>query len=153
MTIKEKINKCYEFFKTLGKELGDDYEVLASINKDKKYTSLYLCPKGTKDQVTYYGKPMNSFRVSTHWNWRAPLKKCDKENYIQCLNVDLPFAKKRNGEGESSDPIMAEQVAVIGVDGKYHAVFGEVFDRKTREWKWLEVDPKEIAAKYTMTEA
>lgn len=148
MTIKEKTNKCYEFFKALGKELGDEYEVLASVAKDKRQTSLYLCPKGTKDQVTYYGKPMNSFRVATHWNWRAPLKKCDKENYIQCLNVDLPFAKKRNGEGEASDPIMAEQVAVIGEDGKYHAIFGEVFDRKAREWKWLEADPKEVAANY-----
>lgn len=148
MTIKEKIDACYTFFKALGKELGDEYEVLASINKDTRFNSLYLCPKGTRDQVTYYGKPLNSFRVSTHWNWRASLEKCKNEKYIQCLNVDLPFARKRKAEGEASDPIIAEQVAVIGEDGKYHAIFGEVFDRKEREWKWIEADPKEVAANY-----
>jgi hypothetical protein len=148
MTITEKIKACEAFIKALAEELKDDYELVAAFEKDKRGSDKYLVPKGSAEEITYYGKPMNSFRCSTHWNWRAPLIKCNKENYIQCLNTDLPFAKKRNAEGESSDPIMAEQVAVIGEDGKYHAIYGEVFDRKKREWKWLEADPKEIVATY-----
>lgn len=148
MTITEKIKACETFIKALAEELKDDYELVAAFEKDKRGSDKYLVPKGSAEEITYYGKPMHSFRCSTHWNWRAPLVKCNKENYIQCLNSDLPFAKKRNGEGEASDPIMAEQVAVIGVDGKYHAVYGEVFDRKARKWKWLEADPKEVVANY-----
>lgn len=149
MTINEKIRACNDFLMSLAEELKDaGYEMYWAFDKKRKSSDKYLILKGTENEITYYGKPVNSFRFSTHWNWRAPLKKCDKENYIQCLNVDLPFAKKRKEEGGESDPIMAEQVAVVGEDGKYHAVFGEVFDRKAREWKWLETDPKEVAADY-----
>ena len=152
MTIKEKIRACEDFMKALTEELGETYELVAAFEKDKRGSDKYLVPKGTTDQITYYGKPADSFRCSTHWNWRETLEKCNQENYIQCLNVDLPFAKKRKDECEASDPIMAEQVAVIGADGKYHAGFGEVFDRKKREWHWLEADPKDIAMKYAKFE-
>lgn len=148
MTIKEKIKACDNFTKALTNELGDDYDLIAAFNKQKPGSDKYLAPKGTEDQITYYEKPANSFRCSTHWNWRESLEKCNKENYIQCLNNDLPFAKTRKEDGGPSEYIKAEQVAVIGEDGKYYAVFGEVFNRKKREWKWLEADPKEVASNY-----
>lgn len=148
MTINEKIRACEAFLLALAEELKDDYELVAAFENRKKGSDKYLVPKGTEEQITYYGKPNDSFRCSTHWNWRETLEKCNKENYIQCLNVNLPFAKKRKAEGEPSDPILAEQVAILGKDGKYHAVFGEIYDRKTREWQWLNADPKEVAQQY-----
>ena len=82
---------CMAFFEELSNELPN-YTVVGSCNKD---SSLYLVPNGTEDEITYYSKPAKSFRISDHWNWYANTKKCDNERYIQCLCVDLPYAKRR----------------------------------------------------------
>lgn len=146
MTINEKIRKCNSFFYRLAEVLKDNYTVFYPFAKNgKKGSDKYLLIKGTEDYVTYYEKPAMSFRCSTHWNWYEKMEKCNKEHYIQCLNVDLPFAKKRPQPGEASHKIAAEQVAFVGNDGKYHAVYGEIFDRKTRTWHWMETDPKDVA--------
>ena len=142
MTIEEKMAKCSEFFCKLAEELRDSYEVLESCNAD---FSKYLVPNGTSDQVTYEGKPDKSFRISDHWNWYANVRKCPNPNYIQCLSVDLPWARKRMEEGRPSKPITGVQIALIGDDGKYHVVYGECYNRKTKEWSWVENNPKEVA--------
>lgn len=121
----------------------DTYEEVGSCNAD---STLYLVPDGTANQISYTSKPEKSFRVSDHWNWFANLKKCPYEKYIQCLSVDLPFAKKRPANGMASKPINAVQVSVIGKDGKYHAVYGEVFNRKTKTWGWIESNPLDVIA-------
>ena len=133
---------CTKFFEELSNELRNTYIVVQSCNKD---FSKYLVPIGTEDQITYESKPSRSFRISDHWNWYANTKKCSNPNYVQCLSVDLPWAKRRPEEGKASVPVKAIQVSVIGEDNKYHVVFGERFDRKTKQWSWVASDPKEVA--------
>lgn len=135
MTFAEKKLACNQFFNELASALCDSYEIIASCNAD---FSRYLVPIGTVSQITYYGKPKKSFRVSDHWNWYANTQKCENPNYIQCLSVDMPWAKKRPSEGKASKPITGIQVSLVGDDGKYHVIFGERYDRKKREWTWVE---------------
>ena len=142
MTNELKMDLCKNFFEHLAEILREDYEMLGSCNND---SSVYLVPKGTEEQVTYYGKPRKSFRFSDHWNWYSSLKKCDKEHYIQCLSMDMPRAKERPVPWKASKPIFGIQVCMIGEDGKYHHVFGEKYDRKTKKWSWVENDPLDVA--------
>lgn len=142
MTRNEKMIACEVFFEKIQKKL-DGYVVVKSCNAD---SSAYLVPDGTENDISYYGKPAKSFRISDHWNWRSSLTKCTWQNYIQCWSVDVPYARKREVEGKSTKPRFAAQVAVIGDDGKYHAVYGEIFDRKTKTWKWLNGTVEEALA-------
>lgn len=141
MDKERKVSMCEEFYGKLCDLLKDSHVNLESCNKD---ISRYLIPIGTEEKVTYYGKPEKSFRISDHWSWYANVNKCNNENYIQCLNVDLPWARRRAAEGKPSKPVNAVQVAVIGDDGKYHAVFGEVYDRKTKTWGFVTADPEDV---------
>ncbi len=136
MTRKEKETACIEFFNALADALKETYEVVASCNND---ISAYLIPKGSIDKLSYYGKPELSFRVSDHWNWFSNLKKCDIPNYVQCMSMDMPWARRREEESKSTKPRYGIQVAIFGKDGRYHHVYGEKFDRRTKEWSW-EVD-------------
>ena len=129
------MSKCLEFFNDLAESLSKTHEIIKSPNND---STLYLVPKGTKDELSYYGKPANSYRVSDHWNWYASMKKCNRRNYIQCLNSDLPWAKKRKTKDGCSNPIYAAQVAYLAPDGKYHVIYGEAFNKKTKEWRWVD---------------
>lgn len=138
----EKIDRCSKFFDALSNILSGTYEVIASCNQD---LSRYLVPNGTSDEITYSSKPDLSFRISDHWNWYANLKKCPNPNYIQCFSVNIPKPAKRKDYGKASEPREGIQVAVIGKDGKYHAVYGESYDRKLKHWFWLETDPADIA--------
>lgn len=139
---EEKMMKCEEFFSILSELLNGTYEVVSSCNAD---ISKYLIPKGTISELTYYSKPMNSIRISDHWNWFANLNKCSVPWYVQCFSTDIPRPSGRLEAGKASKPKYGMQVSVFGGDGKYHAVYGEVFDRKTKKWEWLETDPADIA--------
>lgn len=141
MTKEEKYEACKDYFDMLSEALSETHELMPSCNKD---LSDYLVPKGTSWQVTYYTKPEMSFRISDHWNWRANLNKCTDEYYIQRLSVDMPHARKRNVPGMASKPRYGMQVAVFGSDHKYHAVFGEVYDRKTHMWSWRETSIADV---------
>lgn len=143
MTIDEKKAKCTEFFEKLSEALKEDYVVMGSCNQD---FSRYLVPIGTESQVSYMGKPENSFRISDHWNWFANVNKCPDEHYIQCLSVDLPWTRKRFAPGKPSRPVSGTQVAVFGADRKYHAVYGERYSRKTKTWDWVESTVEEVIA-------
>lgn len=134
-TTAEKGRACMEFFNELVKKLGDSYEIAPTLGNDE---SRYLVPKGRSWLVSYYGKPRHSYRVARHWNWYASADRCDDPNYIQCLNSSLPRARKRPEEGAMSVPRYAWQVAAIGDDGKYHPIYGEVYDRYHAKWRWLE---------------
>ena len=139
-----KVALCNDFMDRLAELLGSKYEMVGSCNKD---VSRYLIPAGTKDQITYYGKPVNSFRISDHWSWFSNLKKCSVRNYIQCYSKDIPVPKARPvGTDTATKPIRAIQVCVQGADGMCHHVFGEKFDRKTHWWSWVESDPKAVIA-------
>ena len=138
----EKLNACLDFFYELADLLEGKYELVESCNAD---VSSYLVPTGTAEDISYYGKPKDSFRVSDHWNWYSNVKKCTAPWYIQCLSEDVPRPRPRQEEGKSTKPRFAVQVSMIGKDGKYHAVYGEKFDRYKREWTWLESTPEEVA--------
>lgn len=137
MNRKEKMEICARFFEALSEALSDTHEAIGSCNHD---SSVYLIPKGTEDQASYYGKPQNSFRISDHWNWYSSLKKCKIPAYVQCCSVDMPWARCREEEGMASRPVHGIQVAVYGKDKRYHHVCGDKFDRKTRSWVWDEGD-------------
>lgn len=134
----KKMVKCREFFNELSKLLRETHEVVGSCNKD---TSVYLIPKGSLPELSYYGKPENSFRLSDHWNWYSSFRKCSKEDYIQCHSVDCPEAISREQPGKPTIPVQAIQVAYYGTDGLYHAIYGDHYDRETDEWSWLENSP------------
>lgn len=140
----DKMLKCQSFFDSLAYILSPEYEVVASCNADE---SRYLVPKGTADQITYHSKPAKSFRVSGHWNWYSNLKKNPDPNYVQCFSVDAPGARRRESS-YATKPRNAVQVCVIGEDGKYHCVFGEVFDRRTKTWSFIAPEAMDIARRY-----
>ena len=137
MNREEKMECCMNFFKALSEALSDTHEVIGSCNHD---SSVYLIPKGTEKGISYYGKPRRSFRVSDHWNWYSSLKKCDRPAYVQCYSMDMPWARQRPEEGVASKPISGIQVAVYGKDRRYHHVYGDKYNRKTRTWEWVEGD-------------
>ena len=132
---------CQEFFDKLAALLHESYEVIDSCNAD---SSRYLIPNGKANLITYTSKPAASFRVSDHWNWYSNVKKCPNENYIQCFSLDAPWPKKRSAKGKSSTPIFCSQVSFVGGDGKYHVVYGEKYDHRTRTWSWIETSPEEV---------
>jgi len=142
MNFKEKLNKCNRFFDNMVVLLWSSHNEMGSCNKD---ASRYLVPSGTENEVTYNSKPRNSLRVSDHWNWYASTKKCSNEHYIQCLSVNAPYARKREAEGKASKPITAIQVCLLGDDDKYHVVYGEKYDKKTKTWTWIESSPQILA--------
>jgi hypothetical protein len=133
---KEKLEKCYEYFYKLAEELKETHEIVGSCNADG---SIYLIPKGSIEDLTYYGKPKNSYRVSDHWNWHSNLYKCSDPFYVQCYTKDMPRAKMRN-DGKNghlgSNPIFGSMVAYYGDDNSYHNIYGEYFDKTTKTWLW-----------------
>ena len=142
LSVEEKKKRCKDFIAQLERLLSDRYERIPSCNKDE---SVYLVPTGTADQISYQGKPYLSFRYSDHWNWYANLSKCPKYSYIQCLSVDVPWARRRVDE-RATRPIKAIQVAVVASDGKYHHVYGEKFSRSNESWTWVEQSPEAVVA-------
>lgn len=135
MFLAEKMNCCLNFFNELSEAMRETHEVVGSCNRD---LSAYLVPEGMASEITYYSKPAFSFRVSDHWNWYANVKKCANERYVQCLCAELPYAHLRKYEGGPSQPIRAASVCAIGNDGKYHVIYGEFWDKKTKTWRWIE---------------
>ena len=140
----EKLNKAQTFFDELAELLKDEYEILESCNKD---CSRYLIPKGTRSQVSYDGKPILSFRVSDHWNWFS--RKSIDPNWVQCRSVDMPKVRQErnklpDGTLGGSNPRFGIQVCIYGTDGVYHHIYGDKFNRKTREWEWVETTPEDV---------
>lgn len=133
-TREEKLAKCQAFMAKL-------YEKLTGYEMDQSpYSneSSYCIPVGTNEQNSFYSKPMYSFRCSSHWNWYANTRKCSIPTYIQCNNLDVPHVRNRIEPGRASQPVMAYQVAFFGDDKRFHCVYGEKFDRKTKKWEWVE---------------
>ena len=140
---KQQFDKCNAFFDELTKLLDGQYEVVHS--NCKKSKDRYLIPNGTAAEITFNSKPASSFRVSDHWNWVSDRKYCDRLNYQQCYNEDLPRGFRRDPNStKATKPIFAAQVAFMCPDGVYRAVYGEIFDRKTKTWSWLEADPADV---------
>lgn len=134
------LEDCNNWFDQLAELLRDTHVIVGSCNQD---TSRYLVPKGTESQITYYGKPANSFRVSDHWNWRSSLSRCKAEKYVQCYSMDMPWVGKRQGPGKSSKPMLGCSVMYFSdVDKQYHVVYGEKFDRETKTWSFVTMDPE-----------
>ena len=134
---REQLRKCNAFFLRVANELKDTHRIIGS---SAQWGSACLVPIGREDEVSYYGKPVNSLRVACNWNWRAALKRCKEEKLIQCNTPDLPWCKKREAPGMASKPIWGNMVGYFDEDKKYHCVYGEKFDRETKTWSWYEED-------------
>lgn len=131
----EMYTLCTKFYDELADELGEDYERVDGTRC--KPQSSCLIRSGDIQKLSYLEKPEWSFRVAPIWNWYANLEKNPNPHYIQCETDDLPWAKARpkdNPEG-ASKPISAMCVALF-YDGKYHIVYGEIFNQKTKTWEW-----------------
>ena len=142
--IQERKTKCRYFYDELTKELSEFYDSIGSCNHDE---SIYLIPKGTEEQITYYGKPDRSFRYSDHWNWYSSIRKCEDPSVIQCYNADIPEPRSRIEDWKASKPRFAIQVGYCDKNNEYHAIYGEAYDKETKEWYWLDNNPKDIAKK------
>lgn len=143
LSYKEKMAACAEFVNKVAEVLGESYELVGSCNRD---ASLYLIPKGTIDQLSYYGKPDRSLRFSDHWNWLSNLKKCKDPNMVQCRSLDMPWCRRREEPGKATKPRFGVQVCLYDDSTKcYHHVFGDKFDRKAKTWTWIESDPSMLA--------
>ncbi len=125
---------CTNFYNELSEKLSETHQIVGSCNQD---ISSYLIPNGTDGDISYYGKPSDSFRISDHWNWYSSLKKCKDKNCIQCYSEDVPSPRQRLAEGKASKPRFAIQVAYYDKDNKYHHVFGDKYDRKTKSWSFV----------------
>ena len=136
-----KKNSCYSTFLDLATALVKHYDLVASSNNDG---SLYLIPKGSNEHLSYYEKPINSFRVSDHWNWYSSLTQCSDPKHIQCYSMDMPFPRKRVSPEKATKPRFGMQIAFYGPDKKYRHVFGERFDRRTNTWSWKESSVDDI---------
>lgn len=141
---RKQLEKCNAFFLKVANKLTDTHRIIGS---SVKWGSACLVPNGLENQVSYYGKPINSLRVACNWNWRASLKRCKDEKYIQCNTEDLPWCRRREVPEMASKPIWGNMVGYFDKDQKYHCVYGERFNRKTREWDWVEGDVDELVAK------
>lgn len=145
MTYTEKMEACRKFVADLNTLLDGTYELIGSCNKD---SSLYLVPKGTADQISYYGKPDKSLRFSDHWNWFSSQKKCKDESLVQCRSLDMPWCRKREKPGMSTKPRFGIQVSLYDAATKcYRHVYGDKFDRKAKTWTWIESSPADICGK------
>lgn len=133
--------QCYSMFLNMAEALIKHYDLVASSNNDG---SAYLIPKGSNEHLSYYEKPVNSFRISDHWNWYSNIKKCDDPKLIQCYSADMPYPRKREQEGKATSPRFGMQIAFYGPDKKYHHVFGEKFDQATGSWAWEEPSADDI---------
>lgn len=132
-TKEQMMNRCIAYFNNLIEKLKDTHTLVKSCNDD---CTMYLVPKGTEDQITYYSKPNDSYRFSDHWNWYANTQKCPDEHYVQCLNDDLPWPRRRTSN-KATRPIWGIQVAYFdGKDEQYHHVYGQKFDKQTKEWSF-----------------
>ena len=139
-----KIEMCKNYFDQLSELLKETYTVVNSCNKD---ASAYLVPIGKENEISYYGKPEHSFRVSDHWNWYSNLKKCKNRDEVQCWNVDVPYPRDRDYQypNRATYPRTACQVAYYsGYDHKYHAIYGDAWDSKTKKFEWIESDINEL---------
>lgn len=137
--------ECMCFFDKLAELLKPHgYRIVESCNKSSVFPSMYLIPEGTESELSYYGKPILSFRLSEHWNWYSSLKKCEDPWRIQCFNRDIPWARKRKSPTSASEPLFGWQVAFYGPDKEYHHVFGSKFDRKTRTWSFERTKAEDI---------
>ena len=112
--------------------LKDTHIIVKSCNKDE---SLYFVPIGTEDEITYSSKPENSYRYSDHWNWYANAKKCSNEKYIQCFTRDMPWCRRRQAPEKGTNPIFGICICYFK-DNEYHSIYGEKFNRKSKEWTW-----------------
>lgn len=144
MTFKEKKAMCEEFVEQLKSELGDGYAWIWQ-GKTGNSRTCYIFQRGALDQITYHSKPVYSFRYSDNWSWYESEKKCPDLDYIQCYNADLPRPKMREAEGAPSKRVLGIQVAIMGTDDQYHAIYGEVYDRKEKTWTWKDNTPEEAA--------
>lgn len=136
MTFKEKEALCKKYFNELRDILSDTHEVTANRCKVKR-PDMYLCPKGTRKEITYHGKPHYSFRYSTKWNFYSP--RC--EGVVQCYSKDFPHAHTDSKGAGPDGAVLAFSVCYYGNDNLYHVVYGEKYNRETGEWEWIESDP------------
>lgn len=141
-SLDDKMVECRQFIESLYDILQDEYVLMPSCNKD---LSAYLVPKGTESEVSYYGKPIKSFRISDHWNWFSSLVRCSDPDLVQCRNIDIPRGRKREKPGMPTRGIVGAQVAYYGTDGYYHCVFGEKFNRRAKTWNWIDASPIQVA--------
>lgn len=88
-------------------------------------------------------KSEKSIRFSNKWNWKADLSDCSDPNFVQCYCKDLPYPKRRLYDGGPSKPIKASCVCIMQ-NGIYRVIFGEKYNRRTKQWGWIETSIEDV---------
>jgi hypothetical protein len=95
--------------------------------------SEYLIPTGKT--VGYVDHPIGTIRCAGHWNWHGnPFHTGKPAEYILCENIDAPPAYPVNPK-KSTRSRNASQIAIVGSDGKYHCLYGEIFANNDYDFK------------------
>lgn len=145
-----KFDSCKIFFDRLAELLQGKYEIVGSCNKDR---SAYLIPVGTNNQISYYGKPDVSFRISDHWTWYSNLKKCEKPDEVQCYSdgTPPPMPRNRRNPQMAVEPHKACQVALYSQkDRMYHVVCGEIWNPEKEQYGWIFISPETVVDQLIM---
>lgn len=135
------MDMCNEYFDELAEALKSSHEIVESVHGGG---SRYLVLKGTGSEITYYGKPLCSFRVSDHWNWHANLRKCINPHHIQCFCKDIHYPFRRPSKDQASRAVLSCSLGYYGIDRQYHVVCGEVWDSETKDNKFIRKDIQEV---------
>lgn len=142
---EDDLQRCQKFFNDLAVLLKGKYVIVNSCNKD---VSKYLVPIGTENEVTYYGKPLFSFRISDHWNWYSSKSKCENLSFVQCMNVDVQYPRVRDPKDpeKGTQAQHAVQVGFYGPDKKYHHVYGDRWNPQKHRYEWKTRTPEATVA-------
>ena len=146
MEFKEKQEKCNQYFNGLYELLKDTHDRRTNKTRDRR-PDKYIFPKGTGDEITNVGKPKDSFRYSNKWNFYKN-GKGEMLPEVQCYSEDFPHAHTDSlGHGPQGS-VLAYSVCFYGEDGRYHVVYGERYNRKTKKWDWVESDPEDAILEF-----
>lgn len=146
MEFYEKQEKCNQYFNSLYEMLKDSHDRRTNKTRDRR-PDKYIFPKGTGDEITNVGKPANSFRYSNKWNfWKNG--KGEMLDSVQCYSEDFPKAHTDSHGCGPQGSVLAYSVCFYGEDGRYHVVYGERYNRRTKKWDWVESDPEDAILEF-----
>lgn len=142
----EQKNQCHAFWSELVEKMAEKGYVLQK--SDTGTTAEYLFREGDEKYLSWLNKPKRSFRIADFWSWYANTDKCiAPPNYVQCLNVDFGWVKKRPDPIWGTHPKKGWAVAYTEDGYHYNTIFGRKFDGWSRKWEFITPSVDEVLNK------
>lgn len=118
---KENTSRAFDKFEELMSK--GDYTIdfhCRTDNRGRHFYSFYLIPKG--QDLSYYGHPEGTIRLSNHWSWYSSQNKCSDPNIIQCeLKGIAPRLRFENDPNGKTTPKFLTTIAIVK-NGVYEAL-------------------------------